>query len=279
MSCRRPAQQGNAAPPAVASGQPLSVSESLDVANLRAALNAHAAQTASLSIQGYYDVSDNGFAARAAQDDADVAALVGVLDMIHPEFHPSPEWTDEEIAGWLSDLGGKLKKGFDAAKKMSKDAYKKFKDNTAQPRMTNVTGVKIKLPLPVADLYTRGLAFPMDEAQLDIDRNFMPGFQMINSYSGAKVDSAADFKAEVAKLGVKYGALTISFTMAMEAGQTVLSTLGAGTKGYVVSGKMKSVNGSLKETPFTDTIFIVRDPTANGDWKITRLEHGASIKV
>jgi hypothetical protein len=83
----------------------------------------------------------------------------------------------------------------------------------------------------------------------------------------------------VKKLGVKYGPLSIKLTMAMEAGQTVLSTIGAGAKGYVISGKMASANGTLAETPFTDTIFIQRDPDDDGLWKITRMQHGASIKV
>jgi hypothetical protein len=266
-----------AAAAAAAKAMPLSQPESLDVANLRAALNAHAANTAALSVSGYYDVSDHSDAQRIAKDDADVSALVGMLEMIHPDYHPNLDMSDEEISGWLSDLGGKLKKGLDSAKKMTKDGYKKFRDNTKGPDLVKVAGVVIKLPLSVADLYTRGLAFPDDPSQLAIGRNFMPMFKMVNSYSGATVDSAGDFAAEVMKLGVKYGNISVTLTMAMEAGQTVLSTIGAGAKGYVVSGKMKSK--TLPETPFTDTIFIVRDPTANGDWKITRLEHGASIKV
>jgi hypothetical protein len=278
MSSRRPPAERVQAAAAV--GQPLSQAEALDVHNLRAALNAHASNTAALSVQGYYDVSDYSKAvSRHSQEDADVAALVGVLEMIHPEFHPDPEWSDDEISGWLSDLSGKLKKGLDSAKKLSKDGYKKFRDNTKGPKLTRVTGVKIQLPIPVADLYSRGLAFPMDESQLNLNRNFMPAFQMINSYSGATVDSSSDFAAEVKKLGMKYGPLSIKLTMAMEAGQSVLSTIGAGAKGYVISGKMSSANGKLAETPFTDTIFILRDPKDDGHWKITRMEHGASIKV
>ena len=130
MSCRRPEHAPPSYAAAAALGKPLNKQEAIDVANLRAALDAHASNTAALSVQGYFDVSDRSQSMRVARDDADVDALVGALDMIHTEFHPDPQWSDEEIADWLSDLSGKLKKGFDAAKKMTKDGYRKFRDNT-----------------------------------------------------------------------------------------------------------------------------------------------------
>jgi hypothetical protein len=128
MSCRRPANMPQAVP--ANTGAPMSQQESLDVRNLRAALDAHASTTAALSMQGHYELSDGGYASRVAKDDADVAALIGVLDMIHPEHHPDPEWSDDEISGWLSDLGGKLNRGLKDAQKLGKGGLKKFRDNT-----------------------------------------------------------------------------------------------------------------------------------------------------
>jgi len=270
MSFRRPAQDKPATYAAAAAGQPINASEALNVANLRAALNAHAATTATLSTQGYFDVSDRATqvaAAERAGHESDIAAL---FEMIHPDFHPHPDATEEEIDAWYDSVVSGAKKAYSATKKLAKDGMQKVKENTKMPRGVPVTGIKDKVPIAIANLYTRVLAFPTDSGMMNSKENFMLRFMMDPTWDGSVVDSAADFAFQVSLVGRAHGDLDIKLTKVAMTGGNMAKTA-MGTKTYSVSGTA-TTKDKKKTIKFRDEVTIMRDTKDNGEWKLSAFE-------
>lgn len=267
MSCRRPTPEAKAT---AALGQPLSVSESLDVANFRAALDSHAASTAALSVQGYYDVSDMAAATAAVEREAHAADIAALFEMIHPDFHPHPDASEEEIDAWYDSIVSGAKKAYSATKKLAQDGIQKVKENASMPRGVPVTGIKGKVPVAIANLYTRILAFPTDPGMLNPGQNFMKKFTMDPSWDGSKVDSAADFAFQVGLVGRAHGDLDIALTkVATTGGSTAKAAMG--TKTYSVTGTAKTKD-KKKTIKFRDEVTIMRDTKDNGEWKLSAFE-------
>jgi len=129
MSARRPVQAPAPAAAALATAAP----GTYDVTAFRAALDAHAATTAALSTQGYFDVSDRSIEVAAAERAGHAADIAALFEMIHPNSHPHPDATEEEIDAWYDNVVSGAKKAVEATEKLGKDGYQKVKENVKPP--------------------------------------------------------------------------------------------------------------------------------------------------
>jgi hypothetical protein len=129
MSTRRPPQAHVAKAAALSRVAP----GTYDVSAFRAALDAHATATAALSTKGYFDVSDRSIEVAEAERAGHAADIEALFEMIHPDFHPHPDATEEEIDAWYDSVVSGAKKAYSATKKLGKDGYQKVKENVKPP--------------------------------------------------------------------------------------------------------------------------------------------------
>ena len=267
MSCRRPQQTTPTQAPAGFTQQ-----QCLDVQNLRAALDAHASQTAALSAAGYYDVSDH----RPATVEANLSRDLDV-DM-HPAMLP-PEYermSAGDIDAWYDGIVKAAKKGAAAAKEAVQKGVKMAKDNSTAPRM--IMDGKMKIPSAIHDLYTRTLQYPQDDdGHRFIVNGFIPAFEMKKSYSGKKLTKHAEYIEEVKALAKKYGPkikVDITHIFESSAGDWIPGGL-KGMKLYTVVSQVSAPK--LPEDTMIDIIFLQRDTSDNGDWKIKKIIHDGTF--
>ena len=188
----------------------------------------------------------------------------------------APAHFDEaDTDAWLD---GVIKAASDAKMGLQK-LTKEVRNNTASPRYVK-TPEGLSVPFAIYQ-FLGSLSHPFDEmsVKVGINQSTSSTVETVNGPTGKKLTSRDELLEEIKMVGKQTPSINFAIKSILELdNKSFLSGNLIGARGFVLISEI-TADYRMKNKMSIDIMWIVRDPTNEGEWVVTRWTHSGALQT